>query len=113
MLNASPAREIAWVNSAANGAADARCAEAIRRVAPKAAVSSIAGACGEGLAIGGVRAVSSVSAVTAREIPPTAGLRDPAFDLDFAREPRALKGPVLQHGAGTGGVDVALVWREA
>jgi 3-oxoacyl-[acyl-carrier-protein] synthase II len=77
------ASDIAWVNSAANGAADARCAAAIR----------------------------SVCAVSESTIPPTANLRDPAFELDLVREARPLKGAVVQHGAGTGGVDLAMVWR--
>lgn len=102
-----------WVNSAANGASDARCAAAIRDVLPRAAVSSVAGACGEGLAIGGVRAAATVCAIAAGTIPPTAGLSSPAFDLDLPREPRPLAGPAVQHGAGTGGVDIALAWRPA
>ena len=105
------ASDVAWINSAANGAADARCAAAIREALPRAAVSSIAGACGEGLAIGGVRAAASVCAVAEGTIPPTANLREPAFDLDFVSEPRPLKGAAVQHGAGTGGVDLAIVWR--
>ncbi len=104
------AAEIAWVNSAANGASDARCAAAIKACLPGAAVSAVSGACGEGLAIGGVRSAASACALAAGIIPPTAGLSSPAFDLDFAREPRPLKGAVVQHGAGTGGIDIALVW---
>ncbi|MCE9584241.1 MAG: hypothetical protein K8T20_17280, partial [Planctomycetes bacterium] len=105
------ASEVAWVNSAANGIDDERCVAAIRAVLPRAAVSSVSGACGESLAIGGVRSVASVCGVASATIPPTAGLTDPAFDLDFVREARPLRGAVVQHGAGTGGVDIALVWR--
>ncbi|MBI2923593.1 MAG: hypothetical protein HYY18_21265 [Planctomycetes bacterium] len=107
------ARDVAWVSSPANAVrgADARCAAAIAEVCPQAAVSSIAGACGESLAIGGVRSAASVAACAAREIPPTEGLADPASSLDHVRETRPLRGPALQHGAGTGGVDVALLWR--
>ena len=106
------AADIAWVNSPANGSGgDARAARAAAAVCPGAAVSSIAGACGESLAIGGVRSVASVLACAAREIPPTAGLRESSFGLDHVREPRPLAGPVLQHGAGTGGVDICLIWR--
>ncbi|MEK7466363.1 MAG: beta-ketoacyl synthase N-terminal-like domain-containing protein [Planctomycetota bacterium] len=105
------ASDVAWVNSAANGVSDARCAAAIRAALPRAAVSSVAGSCGEGLAIGGVRAAASVCAVAEATIPPVANLREPAFELDLVREARPLKGAVVQHGAGTGGVDLAIVWR--
>jgi 3-oxoacyl-[acyl-carrier-protein] synthase II len=103
--------DVGWVNSPANGLSDARCAEAILAVCEGAAVSSIAGACGESLAIGGVRSVASALACAAREAPPTGGLREPAFVLDLVKRAKALRGIVLQHGAGTGGADIALVWR--
>ncbi len=103
--------DIAWVSSAACGTTDARCAEAIAAILPGAAVSSVGGACGEGLAIGGVRAAAAVLACAAGEIWGSPWVRTPSCGLDIAREVRPLRGAVLQHGAGTGGRDLALVWR--
>ena len=57
--------------------------------------------------------MTSVCGVASGKIPPCAGLKDVAFDLDFARFAFPLDGPVLQHGAGTGGIDIAIAWRKA